>query len=71
MAEQLQVLARDKNGKHNTRRLRRSGQTPVILYGHGLANVCLSVPSDQLEAALRHGTRLVALTGAVTESAFI
>jgi large subunit ribosomal protein L25 len=41
------------------------------LYGHGEQNVCLSVPSDVLAAALRHGGRLVGLTGAVTESAFI
>jgi large subunit ribosomal protein L25 len=71
MAEQLTVVARDQNGKHNTRRLRRSGHTPAILYGHGLENVCLAVPSDALETALRHGTRMVALTGAVNESAFI
>jgi large subunit ribosomal protein L25 len=71
MAEQLQVVARDQKGKHNTRRLRRSGHTPVILYGHGLENVPLTVSSDQLEAAVRHGARLVALTGAVNEQAFI
>jgi large subunit ribosomal protein L25 len=71
MAEQLQVLARNSGGKHNTRRLRRSGHTPAILYGHGLENVCLSLPSDQLEAAVRHGVRLVSLAGAVNESAFI
>jgi len=47
------------------------GQTPAVLYGHGEANVCLSVPSEALAAALRHGSRMVGLTGAVTESAFI
>jgi large subunit ribosomal protein L25 len=71
MAETLQVTVRDKGGKHNTRRLRREGHTPAVLYGHGLENVCLSVPSDQLDAALRHGSRLVSLAGAVNESAFI
>jgi large subunit ribosomal protein L25 len=41
------------------------------LYGHGEANVSLSVPSEALAAALRHGSRMVGLTGAVNESAFI
>jgi large subunit ribosomal protein L25 len=71
MAETLQVMARDKYGKHNTKRLRNGGQTPAILYGHGLENVSLALPSDQLYAAVRHGSRLVTLAGAVNESAFI
>ena len=29
------------------------------------------MPADELETALRHGSRLVSLTGAVNESAFI
>ena len=71
MADQIPVTARKTGGKHSNRRLRWSGQTPAILYGHGEANVCLSVPSDVLAAALRHGGRMVTLSGAVNESAFI
>ena len=71
MADELPTTARETGGKHSNRRLRWSGQTPAILYGHGQDNVCLSVPSDVLAAALRHGGRLVGLTGAVNESAFI
>jgi large subunit ribosomal protein L25 len=71
MAEQIPTIARSKGGKHSNRRLRYSGQTPAVLYGHGEANICLSVPSDVLAAALRHGSRMVGLTGAVNESAFI
>jgi large subunit ribosomal protein L25 len=73
MAEQIPIptVARSKGGKHSNRRLRYSGQTPAVLYGHGLENVCLSVPSDVLSTALRHGSRLVGLTGAVNESAFV
>ena len=71
MAEQLAVLSRSQGGKHVNRRLRSAGQIPAILYGHGEENVCLAVPTDALEAALRHGSRLVTLTGAVHESAFI
>jgi large subunit ribosomal protein L25 len=71
MADQIPTIAREKGGKHSNRRLRVSGQTPAVLYGHGEANVCLSVSTDVLAAALRHGGRLVGLTGAVNESAFI
>ncbi|MGA2030719.1 MAG: 50S ribosomal protein L25 [Thermoguttaceae bacterium] len=71
MAEALNVIARENRGKHNMRRLRRSGQIPAVLYGHGLENVCLAVAAEQFQAALRHGSRLVSLTGAVDESAFI
>lgn len=71
MAEQLAVESRQTTGKLNNRRLRRSGKVPAILYGHGLGCVSLCVEADPLEAAIRHGSRLVSLTGAVNESAFI
>jgi large subunit ribosomal protein L25 len=71
MALQLAVEPRAAQGKHNNRRLRRSGKIPGILYGHGLENVPLAVAADTLTAAIRHGSRLVSLTGAVSESAFI
>jgi large subunit ribosomal protein L25 len=71
MAEELQVETRDQRGKHNNRRLRRAGRIPAILYGHGEQCVSLAIPADKLVAALRHGSRLVNLTGAANESAFI
>jgi large subunit ribosomal protein L25 len=71
MALQLAVEARDTKGKHRNRRLRESGKIPAVLYGHGLESVSLSVGSDVLTAAIRHGSRLVSLAGAVNESAFI
>ncbi len=71
MAEQLEVAARETRGKHQTRRLRRGGEIPAVLYGHGLEPVALSISGERLETALRHGSRLVDLTGAVSESAFI
>lgn len=71
MAEVLTVEIREETGKHGNRRLRRSGRVPAILYGHRKENVCLTVPVEELEAALRHGSRLVSLSGAVSESALI
>ncbi len=71
MAEELEVIARSRGGKHGNRRLRQSGKVPAVLYGHGQENLSLAVPADALAAALRHGTRLVTLTGVIQESAFI
>jgi large subunit ribosomal protein L25 len=71
MALQLAVEHRDSQGKHRNRRLRQSGKIPGILYGHGLECVPLSVAADALSSAIRHGSRLVSLAGAVNESAFI
>ena len=71
MAESLTVEKRTNLGKHNAKRLRNAGAIPAVLYGHGEQTVSLSVPRDAFVAALRHGTRLVDLKGAVSESALI
>ena len=71
MADELKVEVRESRGKRNTRRMRQSGKVPGVLYGHGKENVCLTVAADQLDALVQHGSRLVSLSGAVNESAFI
>jgi len=71
MADELNVELREDTGKHKNRRLRKAGGVPAVLYGHGLDNICLSVSAEPLEAAVRRGSRLVSLTGAVNESAFV
>ena len=71
MAQQLAVDSRDTQGKRRNRRLRAVGRVPAILYGHGLENVSLAVGADELASVIRHGSRLVSLTGVVNESAFI
>lgn len=71
MAETLQVEARSTRGKRHARRARRDGKVPAVIYGHGQPTVSLLVPAEQFHAVLRHGARLVQLTGAVQEQAFI
>lgn len=71
MPETMNVEMRDTRGTRSARRLRESGRIPAVLYGHGEQTVSLSLPAEQLEAALRHGSRLVHLAGALTEQAFI
>ncbi len=71
MSEQLNVELRDTRGKRHARRNRRLGKLPAVLYGHGQEAISLTLSAEQFEAAVRHGTRLVRLTGAVDEQAFI
>lgn len=71
MAEMLNVELRKPQGKRGNRRLRAAGSIPAVLYGHGQESVSLSVPAHEIEAALRHGNRLVMLSGAVDQQAFI
>jgi len=71
MAEVLNVELRDTRGKRNARRNRRSGMLPAVLYGHGQEAVSLLLKGEQFGAAVRHGVRLVKLSGAVEEQAFV
>ena len=71
MAEVLNVQIRETRGKRNARRLRTSGSTPAVLYGHGKETISLTVPTDEMDAAVRHGSRVVTLAGALSEKAFI
>ena len=71
MAEVLNVHVREPQGKRAARRLRGDGAIPGILYGHGEANVSLAVPALEISTALRRGSRVVELKGALNEKAFI
>ncbi len=71
MAETLQVQQRQQTGKLNNRRLRRSGQVPAVLYGHGEATVMLTLPAEELEHTLRHGAKVVELGGAASGQALL
>jgi large subunit ribosomal protein L25 len=71
MANLLKVEPRQKFGKRNNRRLHREGKLPATLYGHGEAAVSLTLGSDQLEAAVRHGAKVVDLEGAASGKALL
>jgi len=71
MAEEISVKVRDLRGKKNARRMRQQGQVPAVLYGHGKETVSLAVPTEELEAAVRHGARVLELRGDLNESAFL
>lgn len=71
MAELLNVRLRESRGKRNNRRLRKAGEIPAVLYGHGEEAVSLALSADEVNTAMRRGSRLVQLAGAVKEQAFI
>ena len=67
----LSVSLRSENGKRAIRRLRNAGHVPAVLYGHKQEVKSLTLSAEELDAAVRHGNRFVALSGGVSESAFI
>ncbi len=72
MAEVLNVQLRETRGKRNAKRIRRSGQLPAVLYGHGKDSLSLLLSTEELGAAIRHGAKLVELNGkGIKENALI
>jgi large subunit ribosomal protein L25 len=71
MAEVVKVESRESKGSRDMRRLRAKGSIPAVLYGHGEKSVSLQLSSDVFAAAMRHGSRVVELQGAVNEKALI
>jgi large subunit ribosomal protein L25 len=41
--------------------MRKAGEVPAVLYGHKEETVALQVPAEELEALLRHRTRILEL----------
>jgi large subunit ribosomal protein L25 len=57
---QLSVTVRTETGKGASRRARRAGNIPAVLYGHGEAPQHLELPGHDFAAVLRHsGTNAV------------
>ena len=64
MAQQTEALhakKRDAAGTKACRRLRTQGLVPAVVYGHQEAPVMIQVPYEELQAALRHHSRMVEL----------
>ena len=71
MADVLNVSNREALGTSNTRRLRKTGHIPAILYGHGQDCVNLTIPANEVASAIRHGTKVIDIVGAATDSVLI
>lgn len=71
MSDTVEVVLRTGKGSRESRRLRAQGRVPAILYGHGEKSVDLSATREAVTAAVRHGSRVVNLTGAVKTAALV
>ncbi|HEY4233208.1 MAG TPA: 50S ribosomal protein L25 [Lacipirellulaceae bacterium] len=71
MANLLKVEQRKQFGKRHNRRMRYDGKLPAVLYGHGEEVVSLSLSSDELENTVRHGAKVVELSGAASGKALL
>lgn len=71
MSDSVEVKLRQATGSRESRRLRRQGLVPAVLYGHGEKCVDLVATREAVQAAVRHGSRIVELKGAVKTGALI
>lgn len=71
MIETLEVKKRDALGSWAVRKLRADGLVPAILYGHGEENVNLAVRREAVSLLVRHGARMLSLSGDVNETALL
>lgn len=71
MIETIEVAKREAKGSRAMIKIREKGHIPAILYGHGQENVCLTVSLDTVNNLIKHGTKLVSLTGDVSDTALL
>ncbi len=72
MAEVVQVQKRECGlGTAASRRLRKTGQVPAVLYGHKQDNEHLTLTQKTVDSILRHHSKIVELQGAVSETALV
>ncbi|GAA4836682.1 50S ribosomal protein L25/general stress protein Ctc [Luteimicrobium xylanilyticum] len=57
----LVAQTRTEFGKGAARRLRRAGQVPAVLYGHGSTPVHVALPGHETMLALKHSNALLEL----------
>lgn len=63
----LKAEIRTEFGKGPARRIRRAGQIPAVLYGHGEAPRHLALPAREFAAAIRYGGMTHVLTIQVSD----
>jgi len=71
MSDTLEVTIRESRGTRAARRERAAGLVPAVLYGHGEDVVCLTASVEEVDAAIRHGSHILNLKGAITGNALV
>ena len=64
MAHEIKLAASSRNefGKGASRRLRRAGQVPAVVYGHGTDPVHIALPGHETLLALRTANALLSIS---------
>ena len=64
MAHEIKLAASSRNefGKGASRRLRRAGQVPAVVYGHGADPVHIALPGHETLLALRTANALLSIS---------
>ncbi|MBS3820372.1 MAG: 50S ribosomal protein L25 [Phycisphaerae bacterium] len=57
----IKATHRETSGTRVARRLRKTGQIPAVVYGHGEETLPVSVEGHEIELVLLHGERLLEL----------
>ncbi len=57
----LKATTRSQIGTKHTRRLRKKGELPAIIYGHGEKPEAVALSKHQVELELKHGARVLSL----------
>lgn len=70
-SETIEVKKRERLGSRASAALRQEGFVPANLYGHGEANVNLSLPAGTITNIIHQGTKLLSLTGDITDTALL
>ena len=69
----INAAKRERLGSRYAQRLRKSGQLPAVIYGHGADPVSVSIEEKATLAHLHHGQHVfnVAVDGAATETCLV
>ncbi len=71
MIETIVVKTREAVGTSRVRKLRATGLVPAILYGHGQENVNLAIAKEAVNTVIKHGSKMLALTGDIQDTALL
>jgi large subunit ribosomal protein L25 len=71
MIETIEVKKREAVGTSRVNKMRAEGLVPAVLYGHGEANVNLAIRKEVVGNVVRHGTKMVNLTGDIQDTALL
>lgn len=68
----LTAEPREALGTRSSRRLRRDGKLPAVIYGHGETNTSITLPLKQTLESLQHGAHVLSVNvGGKSEQVFV